>query len=100
MDYEVRCHDCDVSYPVGTKRCIYCGARPSVSPQPRSTMTIQDYFEVGETPAEEESHKGSKRSIRDEEEEGTPPGMLARMLGGLAWVLLFAAISAYRACTG
>ena len=25
--YEVRCHACNVSFPVGTKRCFHCGER-------------------------------------------------------------------------
>ncbi|NNL67990.1 MAG: hypothetical protein HKP30_17205 [Myxococcales bacterium] len=25
--FEVRCHDCDVSFPVGTKVCVHCGGR-------------------------------------------------------------------------
>jgi len=25
--FEVRCHNCDVSYPVGTKQCVHCGQR-------------------------------------------------------------------------
>ena len=26
-DFEVRCELCDVSFPVGTKRCIHCGEK-------------------------------------------------------------------------
>lgn len=25
--YEVRCHACNVSFPIGTKSCIHCGDR-------------------------------------------------------------------------
>ena len=31
--YEVRCAQCDVSFPVGTKVCIHCGGRTGKSSQ-------------------------------------------------------------------
>ncbi len=27
-DYEVRCMSCDVSFPTGTRACLYCGEKP------------------------------------------------------------------------
>ena len=30
-DFEVRCLNCDVSFPVGTKRCLHCGGRVGAS---------------------------------------------------------------------
>jgi len=31
--FEVRCSNCDVSFAVGTKKCIHCGGRTHASPE-------------------------------------------------------------------
>lgn len=107
--FEVRCHRCDVTYPVGTKRCMYCGDRPgpqSVFGSPAQTShgedfgSLEDLMRQGEpepTGAERGPRHGDGTGNDDEPEP--PRGMLLRMLGSLSWVILLIAVSLYRSCT-
>lgn len=59
--YEVRCAQCRVSFPVGTKRCLHCGGhltRDRLPPQPIV------YPPLVETPEEFADEEASKRSSR------------------------------------
>ncbi len=44
---EVRCHTCDVSFPVGTKQCVHCGGRIG---RPLFGLQLPDAEGDGETP--------------------------------------------------
>ena len=101
--YEVRCHSCDVSYPPGTKKCVHCGGRtgesrrrlvPSFQPEPGSLdfdgVPVADLGRLG-------LHLDD---AREEVEEEAPTSSLPRMITGIAWILLVAVVSLYRACTG
>jgi hypothetical protein len=101
MDYEVRCHVCDVSFPMGTKRCLYCGARPTAAHRSEAKTSIENFFESA-IPANEASEMFDMPGETDapEEEQKSVPGMLSRMMGGLTWLLLLGALSVYRACAG
>lgn len=100
--YEVRCYECDVSFPIGTKRCIHCGNRVGV---PRLMMgqltggSLADYGQPGEV---SEMDSAPVRPIDFAEEEETEPrgSSVFRVLGNLSWVILFVAITAYRQCAG
>ncbi|MBW2273843.1 MAG: hypothetical protein JRG96_11260 [Deltaproteobacteria bacterium] len=105
--FEVRCHRCDVSYPVETKRCLYCGEKPSAGP-PR--IDLLDLREVenraGEAIAERASpgfprplESGQEQEAEVEEEVSTRQA-LPRVLMSLVWVILLVVVSVYRACTG
>jgi len=80
---------------------MYCGARPSPgsSARPRSIKALERLYDFGEVATEEEVHPAAVDTATEEREDA-PPSMLARLLGGMSWLLLFAAISIYRACTG
>lgn len=97
MEYEVRCYDCDVSYPVGTKRCLYCGARTGSAGRAPSILSIEQLLDSSQ-PGQSEVQSGPREVL--EEETPRQAGMFSRLLGGMSWVLLFAAISIYRACSG
>jgi hypothetical protein len=92
---EIRCNDCNVSHPVGTKRCIHCGRKLGRTPQfgmvaaptgPTQTAP-QPVFEDAFEPATEE-----------EEEEGQGPGLRLRLITGGIWVLLALIGSIYQTC--
>jgi hypothetical protein len=83
--YEVRCHECRVTFPVGTRRCIHCGerlgrARPRFIPTPH-----------GELPWESEEEE-----VAGEE----APAGRRRFLSPftLMWLLAAVAASLYRSC--
>ena len=100
--YEVRCYQCDTSFPVGTKSCLHCGDRlgvPFMMFRPPAGDTLADdgqpgeFFEMGSAPV---------RPIDlAEEEEIKPRGSsIFRAFGNLSWIVLFVAITAYRQCAG
>ncbi len=106
--FEVRCHTCDVSFPPGTKKCMYCGNRPGARPlftPSHHPEPFEDYGPLEEMIRPHEARDAEPRTSTrpfdaDGEEVEPPRGMLIRMLGSLSWVLLFIAITVYRACNG
>ncbi len=78
-EYEVRCSQCRVSFPLGTRRCMYCGEK------------------IGQSAAAPEL-----ASLPSEEgEEETSSGRSALRVGsGVVWVLLALFGSLYRVCMG
>ena len=87
--YEVRCPRCDVTFPVGTPRCIHCGGPtgPGEAPGLRAGMRSLPL------PA------GPGRESSDEDEaEARPRGALSRGVAVL-WLLAALAVSIYRACS-
>ena len=104
--FEVRCHRCDVSYPVGTKRCMYCGEKPSAGPP---QIDLLDLREVENRAGEAIAGRASPPSLPKprESEQETEVGeevsvrqALPRVLMSLVWVILLVVVSVYRACTG
>ncbi len=101
-DFEVRCDGCDVTYPAGTKRCMYCGGRPGYRPlfapevgddPPDDIGPLSDSFQL------DDPLRRAAPPI-DEAEVEQPRGSIFRLFGNLSWVILFAALTLYRACTG
>ena len=78
--YEVHCSHCNVTFPVGTRRCIHCGER--LARERGRLPGIQMSFEEGEGPPEDENPRRSPFS---------PVALI--------WVLIFVAGTIYRACT-
>ena len=83
--YEVRCYNCNVSFPPGTKRCMHCGGRTGQKPVP------------GPIPGMEPPHPLELEDMEDENPLRRGP---ARLLMGAVWVLLALVASLYRVCTG
>ncbi len=81
--FEVRCPDCRVSFPVGTRRCIHCGER------------LGRRLQLGTAPGP----GGIEPMPAEEPEEEARPRRLTRGIGGL-WLFLALAGALYRACTG
>jgi len=112
--FEVRCDHCDVSYPIGTKRCMYCGGRPGHKPLFARQIAVDplgdiellnEPFEPLEPleplePGAPESRPICPIAEADEEEVEQGRGSIFRLFGNLSWVILFALVTLYRACTG
>jgi len=86
--YEVLCPRCNVTFPVGTKRCIHCGGRVGPSGGPIPLLVGRP----SEAPAE--AFPGA-----EEEEEASPRRSPFSPVAVL-WVLLFVGGTIYRACAG
>jgi hypothetical protein len=100
--FEVRCPSCNVSFPVGTKRCIHCGERTSKSlgnssgrlrsQEPASTQELRgpgstiDY-DGGESPFDEAG-----------DEAVAPRTSILRRSVTIIWVVILIGISVIRAC--
>ncbi|MFT5442050.1 MAG: hypothetical protein ACI8W3_001092 [Myxococcota bacterium] len=106
--FEVRCYNCDVTFPVGTKRCMHCGGKPGqqalfvpeIMGDPLGdfeSLQREDEsaspFGKGETP-----RRPKVEDTAEEEPEQASP--LMRILSSFGWLIVFAAITAYRQCAG
>ncbi len=119
--YEVRCARCDVSFPVGTKKCIHCGGRTAPGlPGGSRGVERPSYGEsdggsneaiLGPSPIEPtqespfsigDSGLGEARpNDRDLEIPDSPSslvGFLSRSLGGIIWVLILIGFALTRGC--
>jgi hypothetical protein len=105
--FEVRCHHCEVSFPLGTKRCMYCGGKPSAGPPQVEFLGMRE-MEAHTVPAER-SAPGLPRPRKaeleqegeaEEEEQLSLRQTLPRVAMSLAWVVLLVVVSIYRACAG
>ena len=79
--YEVFCHTCRVTFPVGTKACLHCGgrlARNRVRVEVAAPPTVEDVLEEANLP-----RRGA----------GFSPTTLV-------WVALLIFGALYRACVG
>ena len=104
-EFEVRCDHCDVSFPVGTKRCMYCGGRPGHRPLFARQIKIDPLgdIELLNEPIEPGAPVSTPIAPIDEPDEDEVEqarGSIFRLFGNLSWVILFALITLYRACTG
>jgi hypothetical protein len=78
--YEVHCAHCNVTFPVGTRRCVHCGGR--ISRERGRLPDSQVSFGEGAGPPADESRRMSPFS---------PVALI--------WVLIFVAGTIYRACS-
>jgi hypothetical protein len=100
--FEVRCPSCDVSFPVGTRRCVHCGGRMSKSlgkgsgglrsQEPARTQEVRGSrspidYDGGESPFDEA-----------EDEVVEQRGSILRRSLTLVWVVILIGISVIRAC--
>lgn len=78
--YEVFCPRCNVTFPVGARQCLHCGGR--LSRDRRQANEAPMTFGEGAGPLEDER-----------------PRMAPFSPVAVIWVLLFVALTVYRACT-
>lgn len=92
--YEVRCPTCDVSAPLGTRRCMHCGGPMieggAVVLSGRAPESLQEVILRHE-------RAGGDDAI--EEEQAAPRSGFSRGVG-LLWILMLIAVSVYRQCAG
>ena len=89
--YEVYCHQCRVTFPAETKRCLHCGAKLGAG--------ISQRLE----PVPRSEHGTGPPAPQDvvEEEEAENRGLLMRRFGGLAvWGLVAISALLSRLCGG
>ena len=89
--FEVRCHHCDVSFPVGTRTCIHCGeriGRPALLRLGRDPEV--EFGELDELQPVEEATSA--------EEYEPPRGRLIRVGVTLVWVVVALLSAMARSC--
>jgi len=98
LTYEVRCHQCNVSFPPETKRCVHCGARTSAQPPPGARL-VQVMEGAGEAPgsALERNRRAQEQGELEAEMEGRSPFRFGST--GL-WIALALFAGIMRACFG
>lgn len=102
--FEVWCPRCNVSFPIGTRRCLHCGGA-TVPPNAIHEETATIDF-VGNAAGPSIFEQRDELTMRPEEleenrgERGLGKSILGS-LGSLLWIALFIAISlANRTCGG
>jgi len=83
--YEIYCYQCNVTAPVGTRRCIHCGGLISrgVQDPRRAALAALIGTELGEA---------------DEDGEETPPSVVSLVPKIALWILLLFGGFLYRFC--
>lgn len=99
--YEVRCNDCNVSFPPGTKTCLHCKGRlgkrrPQAPPAP--TMRTQGM--PAEASRELEATGFAEQIAAREEEESSTPRRVIRLGVNLLWILGAIVVTAAQMCRG
>ena len=106
-EYEVRCSRCDVSFPVGQKRCIHCGGRLGSRGVKEMGFTPAEGFKppgVGYDSSEQgqglRAASGTPLAMDEESESEAPAGRFGFLRGGmtLVWIVLAGLYSILRAC--
>ncbi|MDE0886947.1 MAG: hypothetical protein OSB70_15585 [Myxococcota bacterium] len=100
--YEVRCPSCNVSFPVGTRRCMHCGGRTGPSPwnagqAPPDLLESYDARQGGETELATASPELEPLEIEESAPRG---GIRGRLNAGMSliWIVLAVGFSIMRAC--
>jgi hypothetical protein len=102
--YEVRCFNCDVSFPVGTKQCLHCGSkirtRARATPELGQQLMQGDGMVIGAEAAAAQRAAGSESVAADPEELGPAEGRRSFRFGtGAIWVLVLVGGMLSRMCS-
>ena len=105
--YEVRCDECLVSFPPGTKKCLHCGERLGKQrrqPPPRPIMRAQpgqemEDFISGPPEAQRELEKFLPPPSEDERERSGPRTAI-RLGVNFLWIVGAILITALQMCRG
>lgn len=101
--YEVRCPRCDVSFPVGTRKCIHCGGATG---QPDKVAILESLVQTSTSPVDEFSDPmefipdQDERELEVSDEPSSVGRSLIRSLGGLVWVIVLIGFTLARNCGG
>jgi hypothetical protein len=111
--FEVLCPRCDVTFAVGTRRCIHCGGKTagagSQSVRPlnvdfsfgNSESVAEESFDAPSAPVPQLFQRSEESANFDPEEEPTrsPLRSILASMGSLTWIALLIAFSIFgRAC--
>jgi len=99
--FEVRCHRCDVSFPAGTKRCMYCGGKPSAGPPGVEPLDLRTVEQQAQSIVFERTHPAGLPQEAPVDEEEVEPELtlrqaLPRVAMSLVWVALLGGAVAFR----
>ncbi|MEZ4334635.1 MAG: hypothetical protein R3F35_23000 [Myxococcota bacterium] len=84
--YEVRCPRCDVSFPIGTRRCVHCGG-PTAAPGAAPSLESGPFERTQPEPVQ----------IGEEEAPGVGSSLL-KLSGSLFWIVALVIFSLVRHC--
>ncbi len=105
MAYEVWCHSCNVTFPVGTKTCMHCGSRTHTERPHRSGMFRRAQTEVMPSPLATSEELQPALGPLPFAESGTEteeaPARRSLLRAGMTvvWMILLAGGYAWRACS-
>lgn len=97
VHYEVRCPTCNVSFPVGTKRCLHCGTRTAAPGEGPLPSLRPDAMEQPDRYPEFEPDPLDNELLEEAEGRSRSPFRLGM---SSIWILLALIGSAYRVCSG
>lgn len=89
--YEVMCHRCQVTFALGTKKCIHCGDKLGRRGA-RKAIVVDELAEIFQPDAEPEEHAPEAKA------SGRSRLPISPMT--LIWVVVIAGSLAQRACQG
>jgi len=96
--YEVRCDDCDVSFPPQTRRCLHCG-RPLRGRGSRRARAPSPTL-PGPEPVEGADGAPEPIDLEPEDEYEARPRSGLRMGMNAVWLLIALGATCYRMCAG
>ncbi|MFQ5416964.1 MAG: hypothetical protein ACE5FL_07950 [Myxococcota bacterium] len=88
--FQVYCHHCNVTFPLGTRHCLHCGRRVAREPSPSAGHRLMPQHES--IPIELQTAMPSEEEVEPRRFPFSPIAVL--------WVVLFVIGTIYRACTG
>ena len=106
-EYEVRCPSCDVSFPVGQKRCIHCGGTLGSRGMKELRLTSMEGLQTSgaqdDSPQGMEGFRPESRpspAMDEDSDSETSAGRFGFLRGGmtLIWIVLAGLYSILRAC--
>jgi hypothetical protein len=103
MAYEVWCHSCNVTFPIGSKTCLHCGSR--TRPERPHGANMRRRSEHAVAPPllfadEAQPLQDHLLTLSEVEAQEAPAGRsLLRAGMTVVWMILLAAGYAWRACS-
>ena len=96
--YEVRCPSCNVSFAVGTRRCVHCGGRTAAAGMGPSPSLRQDLGKYRMDSAPEPDPMVLEPALEEADETRSSSPFRLGMSG--IWIMLAIVGSMYRVCFG
>jgi len=101
--FEVRCHRCNVTFPIGTRQCIHCGGRIDQDDQSGILESIHEVDPgrggLSSKPIDVMADPGDSDEM-DSDAPSSVGASLIRSLGGFIWVIVLIGFTLARSCGG